>query len=168
MAKTPDLTTDQMIFAEWLATPRKVRSPKTYGGLAAQIGVARKTLYEWKKIPGLVDFAASRAKARVGKYLPDVLQSIVDSATGGSVQAQKLFMELHDDVFHKQKVEVENKGAELTQMTDEELIERLASKLKRGVHADAMPDAEELIGILKRPASPSAAEKTVGRQKAGS
>jgi len=49
-----ELNAEQIIFAEWLATPSVERSPATMEALSTQLNVTRVTLSHWKKWPEII------------------------------------------------------------------------------------------------------------------
>jgi hypothetical protein len=80
-------------FVEWLATPETLRQPKTARSFAEENQISERTLYRWrnsdeiqKRVRQLVN---SSARARYG----DVVNAIVDTAVGGDVGAQKLYLQ---------------------------------------------------------------------------
>jgi len=50
---TEELSTEQRAFSKWLATPKYKRVPATQKELAAELGVADKTLKNWKQLPAI-------------------------------------------------------------------------------------------------------------------
>lgn len=76
MSETSEKWTDaQLKFIEWLALPKSERKPKTLAQFAAlaDIQVDERTLYRWKRLPGLLDAVNRLARELVKEDIPDVL-----------------------------------------------------------------------------------------------
>lgn len=76
---------------EWLATPKSERC--TQQELAEEIGVASKTIWEWKKDEELMDAVISRKKELVrSEDLVEIVDALVEKAKKGNIkQAEFLF-----------------------------------------------------------------------------
>jgi len=75
------LTTEQTVFAEWLALPPLERSPATQKEMATVLGVSPRTLQLWVKMPPL--------KQLVNQLYSDRLIALVAVATALLEQAIK-------------------------------------------------------------------------------
>lgn len=70
------LTTDQILYAEWLALPTMERSPRSKDAFAATIGVSPPTLYNWEKLPELWDHRDSILR-QYGKDLVPLAMRVI-------------------------------------------------------------------------------------------
>jgi hypothetical protein len=64
-------------FADWLATPPKLRNPKTQKALAKQLGVHEWTLSVWKKDPQVLEAVRGLNDTLVELQLPRVMEALV-------------------------------------------------------------------------------------------
>ena len=85
-------TPKQQQVIEWLAVPKGVRQPSTQEELATQIGVTRRTISRWKKLPGFQEAVCQRSCLLLRDRLPDVLGKLGDLAEAGNLQAIKLVL----------------------------------------------------------------------------
>lgn len=67
-------------FAEWLATPKKDRSPATQGEFALENGVHPSTVSIWKHDPEFYDEYVARVKRDIGYRAVDILHAVADAA----------------------------------------------------------------------------------------
>jgi hypothetical protein len=115
-------TADQLVFIEWLSTPKMARSPKTQTAFAKQANVHPDTLSNWKRTPGFMDAVNALARLQLKDSLTDVYAALVKAATvREDVQAIKLIMEMSGEYTPKQKLDLD-----FSKMSDDEL-ERLAT-----------------------------------------
>ena len=101
-------TWKQRRFQEWIAVPAKHRPDhlKNDEAFAKEFNVGKSRLNQWKMIPGFWDETYRYAKSIVGDSMGQILESMVNEATMGSVQAAKLCLQILE-VFHE-KVDVNN------------------------------------------------------------
>ena len=94
MAENPKWSANQLAFAEWLATPKENRNPKTQIEVAEKLGLQPETLSRWKKIPGYMDLVYQNARNILDSRLPEILHVIAENAEGGSLSFVKLALEV--------------------------------------------------------------------------
>lgn len=87
-------STNQLKFIAWLATPSDIRKPKSHEELAKQLGVSERTLFNWKKLPGLKEESAELARELVTGELPDIYGALIKKAKAGSYFHIKLALEI--------------------------------------------------------------------------
>lgn len=110
MANQPDTTKwtgHQITYMEWLATPKKLRNPKTVEQIATQLGYDRTALWEWTKKPGWNKAVAQIAREYLHTEAPEILQSLGNRAKRGDVAAIKLALEILGEYVPKQENTVE-------------------------------------------------------------
>jgi hypothetical protein len=91
---SPAWSDDQETYIGWLATPSRLRSPKTEAALSQELGVEVATLGGWRGLPGFMAAVRRAAREALWKDYPDVLHAIEDQALQGSIQHQRLYLEL--------------------------------------------------------------------------
>src|SRR5438477_5915942 len=91
---SPAWSEDQRAYIGWLATPSRLRSPKTEGELSKELGVEVATLEGWRGLPGFRAAVRGAAREALWKDYSDVLYAIKDQAMLGSIQHQRLYLEL--------------------------------------------------------------------------
>lgn len=91
-------TTNQIRLQEWLATPRYDRIPPKQERLAAELGVADKTLTRWKKLPGFMDEVRAIARGYLKDDLAEIYGAISREAQKGNYQMARLALELVGDL----------------------------------------------------------------------
>lgn len=96
-----DWTPNQEKFIRWLATPEDLRERRTHADFAESIGVAERTLYRWKELPGLTRAAASLAREMLAGDLPEIYGALVKQAKAGSFQHIKLALEVAEHYVEK-------------------------------------------------------------------
>lgn len=96
-------TPDQQIYMEWLATPKKLRVPKTVEALAAKLGYDRTSLWDWTKKPGWNKAVALLARERLHAEAPGILEALGARAMRGDVSAIKLALEVLGEYVPKQE-----------------------------------------------------------------
>jgi hypothetical protein len=90
----PDWSSDQQTYIGWLALPRRGRFPKTEAALASDLSVDRSTLYRWRRLPGFMKEVRTRIMEQLGERYADVLAKIESQAVAGSIQHQRLYLEM--------------------------------------------------------------------------
>jgi hypothetical protein len=86
------LTDQQREAAEMLANPEF--AALTLGALSGMLGIDRKTLYKWRKIPEFQKYVDSIRKTIFENHRKAVDAKLFEKAKEGDVQAMKLFYEL--------------------------------------------------------------------------
>jgi hypothetical protein len=94
MSENPNWSANQLAFAEWLATPKNDRDPKTQNEVAEKLGLQPETLSRWKKIPGYTDLVYQNARNILDSRMPEILNVIAEKAEGGSLSFVKLALEV--------------------------------------------------------------------------
>lgn len=94
-----DWTAEQFQYIQWLSVTKieKAESdeiPSTQAQLAKTLGVNRRTLQRWKKLPGFQDAVYDEVRRHLDWRLPDILKALGDKATTGDVPAIKLCLEV--------------------------------------------------------------------------
>jgi hypothetical protein len=110
MANQPDTTkwtAHQIIYMEWLATPKKQRNPKTVEQLAAKLGYNRTTLWDWTKLPSWNKSVATIARDFLHSDASEIFQALGDKAKRGDVSAIKLALEVLGEYVPKQDITTE-------------------------------------------------------------
>jgi len=89
------LTVVQQKYQFWLATHPDDRPPKlkTHDEFCAKFGVTKAQLYAWEHLPGFWDGAFIRARAEIGKRLPQIMRALARKAETGQVSAIKLALQ---------------------------------------------------------------------------
>lgn len=93
------LTTDQILFAEWLAMPTIERQPKTQKELAIQLGYEEHTLCCWKEIPELWDVRDSLVTSQAKELIPEAIQVLKDRIK--DKDHQKLALDAAKDILDR-------------------------------------------------------------------
>lgn len=103
------------------------RGNMTYEQIAEQVGVAKSTLFEWKKQDAF-DKALNKEIVRVTKdRLPDVFDSIIDNIMStGNAAAFRTLIQAHGMLTDKLEIESKQNPA-----TDMEQIKREIEKYQR-------------------------------------
>lgn len=86
------LTDQQREAAEMLANPEF--AALTLGSLSGMLGIDRKTLYKWRKLPEFQKYVDSIRKTIFENHRKAVDAKLFEKAKEGDVQAMKLFYEL--------------------------------------------------------------------------
>ena len=90
----PRWSREQQAFITWLALPRRDRVPKTEIALAAELGVDRTTLYNWRNLPALRAEVTKLCRSFMGSRLPEVFAALERKAMDGSAPHQRLYFDL--------------------------------------------------------------------------
>jgi DNA-binding transcriptional MerR regulator len=95
-------------YRTFLSVPKRYRPEglKTAKEFADRFGVPAGTLLHWEQEPGFVDDIFAESRAIITRNMADILQSLVDRATTGSITAIKLALEVLG--VHHDKVEVQH------------------------------------------------------------
>lgn len=118
-------------FVDWLTTPKGERQPKLLRDLASELGVADRTLRDWKEKPAIRAVWEEQAKKVVGspERAQDVLEAMfaraVDASDPKQVQAAKLYLEAIEAI-KPPTVEVRS-VSELAKVSDDELQAMIAA-----------------------------------------
>jgi hypothetical protein len=99
-------TVEQLQYQEWLATPKKLRTPKTVEQMATKLGYERTSLWEWTKKPGWNKAVATLARESLHAETPAILEALGNRAMKGDVSAIKLALEVLGEYTPKQDVNV--------------------------------------------------------------
>jgi len=113
-------------FVEWFTTPRQSRVPPTFQEWADEHGFSRKTLWDWRHDPRVRERIQRRlAEINVDHMrVQEVVNALWQSATGGDVQAAKMYLEYTRQFMPQQRLVVEDKRLE--SLSDEEFEAELA------------------------------------------
>lgn len=88
-------------FVMWCALPSKIRSPKTQGELAEQLGVHETTLSDWKRkedYPDLVrKFIKEWARDRTSDVVDAIYQGAISVGDKGQAANAKLWLQWVDE-----------------------------------------------------------------------
>ena len=79
-------TRKQKLFAEWLATPKKERQPKTQNEFAEHVSISPGTLSRWKAVDEFEEYTYSVARRYLGYKLADILEVVAKKAAEGDLQ----------------------------------------------------------------------------------
>src|SRR6266516_4143363 len=90
-------TNRQAAYIGWLATPSSLRSPDTELALSESLGVKLATLLGWRELPGFMPAVRKAALEALGERYADMLHKLEDQAVGGSIQHQKVYLQLFDE-----------------------------------------------------------------------
>ena len=94
------LTAKQESYAERLADPKEQRSQAE---IAEDLGVTRKTLYEWRKHPLFWPRVREIIDEHSDSSLAKVWNALIFKAVRGDVQAMKLFFQMRGEFTEKQE-----------------------------------------------------------------
>lgn len=94
----------QLQVQHWLATPSKLRQPKTQKLLATKLQISQEVISRWKHEPGWADAVSEIVRAWLFDDLPDVLKSLVAHAKQGSVKHQRLFLDALGFLVQKHEI----------------------------------------------------------------
>ena len=104
MSQDVSFSARQLKFIEWLATTKYNRKPATQELLADELGLNRKTLTRWKKIPELQEAVLQRARDMLGNSLPEIYAALDREAQKGSFQHIKLSMEMTGEYVERKEL----------------------------------------------------------------
>jgi len=118
------LTAEQLIAISYLAQPK--RGGKTMEEIAKECGVARKTVYEWMKLPHFEAELKRQISRNVNDRIPEVLDAMVrTSVTDGNAAAAKLILQVAGMLTDK--VEVETRTT--SEVPDLDELKRLVAEM---------------------------------------
>lgn len=127
------LSTEQSQYLEWLCTAPSEREPKTKAALAADFGIAPKTLTRWEKKPYFREQWEKRVQAIQGS--PERTQRVLDTlyarALDGDTKSAQLYLQATNRMAPP-TIEIKNdkKAAELSDAELDELIAAVAAREK--------------------------------------
>ena len=78
------LTTEQIIFAEWLAVPTSERIPPTQNDLAQQLSVSKQSITYWKQIPEIWTVRDSIITHQAKEMVVDAIKVMKDKLNSNS------------------------------------------------------------------------------------
>jgi len=104
-----DWTAEQFQYIQWLSVTKIERTesatiPKTVTALAKALGVDRKTLQRWKKLPGFQDAVYDEVRRHLDWRLPDILKALGDKAMTGDVPAIALSLKVAGRYQESQRI----------------------------------------------------------------
>jgi len=134
MREKVDFSSRQRRFIEWMATPRKSRTPRTQIKIAEEIGVNAYTLTRWSKLPEVKEAIIARARELVGDALVEIYASLTSEAISGSFQHIKLVLELTNEYVQKSELDLD---AKVSGLPDEYI-----AALERGHAKEADPETD--------------------------
>jgi len=107
-------------FGIWLGMPKTCRSEdeRTIDLIAAKVGVFRDTLFEWEKDPFVIKIAENAMKFYGANRKKEVIDSMIDKAVGGDVQAAKLYLEWQGEIGAKKADTNIMEGVKVTRVTE--------------------------------------------------
>jgi hypothetical protein len=118
-----EFTPEQMRYIRWRAVPKSLREPPTTSEFASLLGVSTDRLKSWERDKDVRMAIFQECQALEGDRLPEVLEALTDRAVDGSIQAMKLYLQVHGyykesdeldvNVKHQQLVVVLNDNEEL-------------------------------------------------------
>lgn len=131
-------TKAQRGFIEWCATPEDLREIRDVGKYADSLGVARSTLWRWKRLPGWNDEVQHYCKANMGDALPDVLATLKEYARRGSFPHQKMYLEMLGMYTQRTVIDVRGMAERIADETGQPLgdIVAEAERIVQAVNAD--------------------------------
>ena len=91
---SPAWSQRQAAYIGWLATPSLLRSPDTELALSETLHVKLSTLKGWRKLPGFMPAVHKAAREVLGERYADVLRRVEEQAADGSLQHQKIYLQL--------------------------------------------------------------------------
>lgn len=121
-------------YVQWLVTAPREREPSTATALADDIGVGRRTLYDWRHEKEFLAEWDDRARAIAGDpekttmVLDALFQQACDSESPKQIQAAKAWADIAG-VIRAPKVEEHQSGQSLTELSSDELDAMLAELL---------------------------------------
>ena len=89
----PVWSAKQLAFVMWMATPFD-KIPPDYAGMALQLHVSERTLYNWKKLPGFQEEVSRQAVALVNADVPKLLRAGVQHALAGKFEYWKALLQM--------------------------------------------------------------------------
>ena len=120
-------------FLDWLCTPASEREPATMEAFSDTVGMTRRTLSSWKKDDEFLEHWEKRHRATIGNpdRVNEVLNVLYKTATDiddpKHISAAKEFLN-HVEGTRPQKVDVTVTRADASSLSDDQLMELLASR----------------------------------------
>ena len=114
--------------AEMVANPEITTNKEIWQSL----DISKSTFYRWKDEQEFIDMVNEKVDKYTDQALPDVWESLIEQATNGSVQAQKLYFEMKDKYRDRKEISGPDGGA-IEINAKEELareIDRVAGRKK--------------------------------------
>ena len=102
--QSKSLSPKQRIAAEFIALNPSVTKKE----IAAHVGVADATIYDWQKEPYFVDAVYETYMVTFGFQLPSVLEAMIREALAGNVQAGRLVLEHSGKLVKNVHVQVDS------------------------------------------------------------
>jgi hypothetical protein len=95
---SPGFSAEQETYIGWLATPSPLRSPENETLLAEHLDIDPFTLRGWRKLPGFMAAVRRATGYALAERYADLVANIEELALGGSIQHQRLYLQLlHED-----------------------------------------------------------------------
>ena len=110
--------------------------------IADTVGVDKRTVNAWFANPNFVEAVYERYMEMSGIHLPEVIQSMIDEAKAGNVQAGRLVLEHFGKLENKLKIEVESNFERFMRLDDIEEAEFQVSDDE----VEAFDKVSEVIG----------------------
>ena len=114
----------------------------TQAQIAGTVGVDRRTVNAWFANPNFVEAVYERYMEISGIHLPEVIQSMIEEAKAGNVQAGRLVLEHFGKLENKLKIEVESNFERFMRLDDIEEAEFQVSDDE----VEAFDKVSEVIG----------------------
>jgi DNA-directed RNA polymerase specialized sigma subunit len=86
---------------------------KRDASIAKALGISRQTIRNWKNHPELKKMIHSRVSDYTSRHMPEIWQSLIDSATDGDVQAARLIFQLRGELEKKEKPVTDSRPPEV-------------------------------------------------------
>ena len=93
--------------AEMVANPEITTNKEIWQSL----DISKSTFYRWKDEQEFIDMVNEKVDKYTDQALPDVWESLIEQATNGSVQAQKLYFEMKDKYRDRKEISGPDGGA---------------------------------------------------------
>ena len=93
--------------AEMVANPEITTNKEIWQSL----DISKSTFYRWKDEQEFIDMVNEKVDKYTDQALPDVWESLIEQATSGSVQAQKLYFEMKDKYRDRKEITGKDGGA---------------------------------------------------------
>lgn len=135
-----DLTSRQLLAAQLItindSLPKKRSARKTYSEIAAEVGISRETLHEYRSLPEFKRYMRDMAQVIADDYVLQALQNLKGLADGSitgtpSIGANMFFLE-HAGMVRKQQTHTitVNPTQGMATVSDED-IERIIARAER-------------------------------------
>ena len=119
MSKIVKYSTQQLTAIELFCTNPTI----TQIQIADTVGVDKRTVNAWFANPNFVEAVYERYMEMSGIQLPEVIQSMIEEAKAGNVQAGRLVLEHFGKLDNKLKIEVESNFERFMRLDDIEEAE---------------------------------------------